>query len=218
MIKINVPWFEQTKMMCGQYALKQILAFYGDDVDIKEITHKLGSRIDLGVWSSQILAFVKNRGYKVDFCTNSLRVLDLSWEKLSSKKIADKLRKRLKFKKEKMFDYKAYIKYFSSGGSVNFEPITKETIKKYLDKKKPVLMCVNSTYFYHKKRRYKGKFDDIKGNEVGHYIVVAGYDKKRFFIVDPGSKTIHKGKYWVDQDFLIVSTLIWGGWLNVIWK
>lgn len=218
MVKLNVPRFKQTKMMCGPYALKQIFAYYGDDIDIKEIIKKTKARIDYGLWLSSIISLAKERNYKINFHTNSLKALDFSWERLSSKKIVQKLKRRLKSKKKQVVNYKGFIEYFSKGGKVDFRPITKELVKKYLDKKIPVLISVNSTYFYKRKRKYKDKFDDIKGSEVGHFLVIAGYDKNRFYVVDPNFTAPKNGKYWVKQDYLIVSTLILGGHVIILRK
>jgi len=78
---------------------------------------------------------------------------------------------------------------------------------------------LNSNFFFQRKRIYKGAFDDVKGHYVGHALVIAGYNKEHFYIVDPSPKAPKKnGKYWVDQDFVITSILLHNPYIAAIWK
>jgi len=129
MIKLDVPRFEQTKMMCSPYSFKQVFSYYNDEVDINELKKESQSRIDAGTWFSLPVLFAKKRGYRVDVYSNYLGVFDPTWSKLSKKEMAKKLMQRYQFKKKEKGQYIGLVEFLKKGGNLYLKPITKEVIK-----------------------------------------------------------------------------------------
>lgn len=79
----------------------------------------------------------------------------------------------------------------------------------------PVISLCNKA-FYKTIRKYKGKPNDIKGISGGHFVIVKGYQKGKFFIVDPLNKDYYKKE--IDEDELLFPWFYWGGWMLIIGK
>ena len=88
------------------------------------------------------------------------------------------------------------------------ENMTLEDLKKWLDKKRPTILCVQrpwSDYY-------------IRNMLVGHYIVAIGYDEKYIYFEDPIQNKGYRGripikefiKRWKDQDSNQEIKIRWG--------
>ena len=77
----------------------------------------------------------------------------------------------------------------SLGGELRFEDLTTSLIRKYLNKSVPLLAGLSATYLYQSPREFgrEGKFDDLKGESAGHFVVFCGYhrEKRTVLVADP---------------------------------
>ena len=84
---------------------------------------------------------------------------------------------------------KAYIKFLESGGEVRHLELDDKLIKGYLKKSIPVLTGLSATYLYGSSREIPqfNIYDSIKGEPVGHFVVISGYDedKNAVYLADP---------------------------------
>ena len=71
---------------------------------------------------------------------------------------------------------------------------------------------LSATYLYQTPREFNNEYDDIRGDPVGHFVVICGYYPKsdRFIIRDPDSHIpfSRTGKYSVDAERLISAILL----------
>jgi hypothetical protein len=156
------------------------------------------------------------RGYQAHLYTYNLNVFDPSWFKLSTKKMITYLKRqmRYKFKKKKLLvASRAYIKFLEAGGKVYLRELNAELIKSYLKKSKPILTGLSATYLYGTPREISSnsKFDSIKGEPVGHFVIINGYDEatQTVYLADPMNPNPLKSQYYsVNFDRLINSIML----------
>lgn len=217
-MKLKVPRFKQKPFTCGPSALQQILAYYGVKKSLNEILKNF-KMYEYGTWDFDLLSYVLRLGFKAEITTYNLDIFDPTWFKLSRKKLIKKLKSRLKYAKPfHKQGIRSCIRFLELGGRIRFKIITEKIIKDYLRKKIPVIACFCFTALWKCKRAYSKKTkkgyksisNDIRGVPEGHFIVISGYAKDKFFVTDPSynipvSKT---GKYSVPIKDLIAYILM----------
>lgn len=219
-MKLNVPRFEQENdWFCGPAVLQSVLAYYGINKSQKEIATESNATKKYGSFLSDMVLFARKSGLKTNLILFDTEIIDPTWTKLSKKELAEKLSKRLratKPNKKRKHTYKSLIKYLKNGGTVSLETPKKALLVESLKNNRlPVISLCNKA-FYKTIRKYKGKPNDIKGISGGHFVIVKGYQKRKFFIVDPLNKDYYKKE--IDEDEFLFPWFYWGGWLLIIGK
>jgi hypothetical protein len=121
---------------------------------------------------------------------------------------------RYKVKKKKLLvASRAYIKFLEAGGQIYQKELNAELIKSYLKKSIPILTGLSATYLYGTPREMaeNGKFDSIKGEPVGHFVIINGYDEatQTVYLADPMNPNPLKSQYYsVNFDRLINSIML----------
>lgn len=109
---------------------------------------------------------------------------------------------------------RAYVKFLEAGGKVFQNELNPELIKKYLKESKPILTGLSATYLYGTQREIpsSNKFDSIRGEPVGHFVIINGYDESTntAYIADPmNSNPLNSSQYYgVNFDRLINSIML----------
>ncbi|MBT3984899.1 hypothetical protein HOD38_03165 [archaeon] len=235
-MKLDIPRILQGPSSCGHSSLLQVLAYYGTKLELKEVVNEISScevdDLKLGASECELGLFAMKRDFKSTVISLDVRRFDATWFDLSKEELKKKLELRSKFlhnlspedfKEGQGTQYldnvtKYYSEYFEKDGKVKFLPISKELIKKYIDKKIPVIALVSSQLYFKKARKYNGKFDDIKGKPTGHWIVVSGYTDKNFIITDPADDLEKDGNVEMEQNYLISSINTYGPVILIIEK
>jgi hypothetical protein len=157
-----------------------------------------------------------SRGYKAHIYSYNLDVFDPTWFKYSSKKIVELLKKQMRVKKANrklLVECEAYIEFLQAGGKVKYAELNKDLIKTYLLNSVPILTGLSATYLYGTPREIgdTNKYDSIKGEPVGHFVVINGFDGKKdiVYMADPMNPNPLKSQYYnVKFDRLINSILL----------
>lgn len=217
----------QTPKACGPASLVQVLRYYGVDIDLPRML----SLLDIpeeefsrqGVAEGSLGLAAARLGFRVTFLSFDTKRFDPTWSSLSKDEVLSLLRHRLSFLESASADdekegYASYYKLVTTRRLVelfehplvgfSFRPISESLLCSLLDKGVLPLVIVNSPLFFRTPRRYRGEFDEVRGREWGHVVTVAGYDEKRFWIVDPAQGS--RGKYWLRKDFLLNVLLQYG--------
>jgi hypothetical protein len=105
------------------------------------------------------------------------------------------------------------VKFLESGGKIFQDELNAELIKKYLKQSKPILTGLSATYLYGTKREMPAdnKFDSIRGEPVGHFVIINGYDESTntVSLADPMHQNPQKSQYYkVNVDRLINSIML----------
>ena len=136
------------------------------------------------------------------------------------KEIAGKLKLQASCKKvdpELEVATKGYLEFLELGGELRFEVLTAALIRRYLKRSLPILSGLSATYLYNSAREYcQGKdliFDDIRGTPMGHFVVLAGYDKedRTVLVADPLlPNPVNSGQYYRVNILRLVCALMLG--------
>ena len=108
---------------------------------------------------------------------------------------------------------KAYIKFLEAGGKILQTELDESLIKKYLKQSVPILTGLSATYLYGTLREIpvNNKFDSIRGEPVGHFVIVNGFDEttNTVYLADPMNPNPLKSQYYsVNFDRLINSIML----------
>jgi hypothetical protein len=183
---------------CGIKCLFLLFQYYKVNNYFKELTNKDGNQ---SLWISDLALIALKIGLRVTLFTYSHKIFKPEWFNFSKKKILNCLRK----KEKNLFinqARKSILKFLMSGGKLRFEILNAKKLKFFIKNKKPILMVVSSSVLHRQ---------SLMG---GHFIVLIGYDRNNFIILNPGRKKIKIEK--VKIDLLLYAFYQWGGWAMIL--
>ena len=202
------------EVTCGPTCLHALYKYYNDDIELKKVIQEVKQLKSGGTLAVMMGNHALQKGYKASIYTYNLNVFDPSWFKLSSPKMIQNLRKqmRYKFKRRKLqVASRAYIKFLEAGGKLKQDELDENLIKNYLRKSTPILTGLSATYLYGTPREIADKFDSIKGEPAGHFVIINGYDEAKncVYLADPMNPNPLKSQYYsVSFDRLINSIML----------
>lgn len=214
-VVLDVPRFEQPDdVTCGPTCLTQVYRYYGLDVDTDQIIGEVQRNRDGGTMAVYLAISALERGFRANLYSYNLRVFDPTWSRLGKSALADKLIARAEAvssptSKRMMM---AYLRFLELGGGVRFRELDTRLLHGILSKGRPILTGLSATYLYRTPREYQDEYDDVRGNPVGHFVVVCGYYSKteQFVVRDPSSHIpfSRSGRYAVGADRLYAAILL----------
>jgi hypothetical protein len=179
---------------CGPTCLHAVYRYFNDDVPLPQIITEVTQLEEGGTLAVFLACHALDRGYKTTIFSYNLQIFDPTWATIKNRELAEKLRRQLVFKKDLPgFEVatRAYLQYLERGGKLRFEVLRPSLIRRYLKKSIPVLSGLSATYLYNSAREYavgnELRYDDIRGESAGHFVVLAGYDriKRDVIVADP---------------------------------
>lgn len=204
------------EVTCGPTCLHALYQYYQDSISLKEVIQEVKSLKTGGTLAVMMGNHALKRGYKAHIYTYNLNVFDPSWFKLSSSKMIQSLKRQMKYKhssRKLQVASKAYIKFLEAGGKILYAELNESLIKSYLQRQLPILTGLSATYLYGTQREISStnKYDSIKGEPVGHFVVINGYDEPSncVYLADPMNPNPLKSQYYsVNFDRLINSIML----------
>lgn len=179
---------------CGPTCLHAIYRYYNDPISLQQVIAEVPNIPEGGTIEVFLARHALQRGYKTTIFPYNLQIFDPTWSVISSNEIAAKLRRQLVFKKDVpgiVVLTNAYLEYLEAGGRLRFEVMTPALIRHFLKKSIPILTGLSATYLYNTAREYSDggglKYDDVRGDSMGHFVVLTGYDRKdrSVLVADP---------------------------------
>src|ERR1043166_8812132 len=201
---------------CGPTCLHALYQYYNDEIPLRNVVTEVKSLKSGGTLAVMLGNHALKRGYKAHIYTYNLNVFDPSWFSLSSAKMVQNLKKQMRYKfksKRLQVASKAYIKFLEGGGKILQTELDEKLIKKYLKQSVPILTGLSATYLYGTQREIaaSNKFDSIRGEPVGHFVIINGYDESTgtVYLADPMNPNPLKSQYYsVTFDRLINSIML----------
>jgi Peptidase C39 family len=180
------------EVTCGPTCLHALYQYYGEDVSLKQVIREVKQLKAGGTLAVMLGNHALQRGYNAYIYTYNLNVFDPSWFKYGSKKIIHFLREQMnfKYKRRKLQAVsRAYIKFLESGGELKYHELDEKLIKSYLKRSVPLLTGLSATYLYDSAREIPqfNVYDSIKGEPVGHFVIISGYEEEKntVYLADP---------------------------------
>ncbi|TCO09112.1 C39 family peptidase [Natronoflexus pectinivorans] len=202
---------------CGPTSLHAVYRFFGLKVELNEVIETVTSFEEGGTLAVMLGIDALKRGFDATIYTYNLKVFDPSWAETDSEQLCELLGEQLKYKTGKKFSQatKAYQNFLNLGGKISFEDLNKKILKRYFEKDVPILTGLSATYLYNTKREYTNRknrsvFDDLKGEPMGHFVVLCGISGNTVYVADPYKENPISGKnyYEVDTNRLLNSVLL----------
>jgi len=214
-VLLDVPRFLQPDdLTCGPTCLAQVYRYYGIEKTVAQVIGETARNPDGGTQAVYLGISAMENGLKATIYSYNLRVFDPTWRGLSEQQLIRKLRRRERAVKSTRLQQSlvAYRKYLSHGGRVRFEELEPRLLHRLLASGKPVLTGLSATYLYQTPREFREEYDDIRGEPVGHFVVICGYYPKsdRFVVRDPAKQIpfSRTGRYSVPAHRLISAILL----------
>lgn len=231
---LPVPRFAQPDAVtCGPTCLAQVMAYYGDLRPIGDLAAAVRRNPDGGTMAVYLAHLALELGYRVRLYPLGVRVFDPTWWELQDEQIVAKLAERaagLSDPAERDFVL-AWRDYMLAGGMVAFVEPGPAVLVRILDKGRPIICGLNSTWLYREARDNPdtNQSDDVHGEPVGHFVTLVGYtgEGRHFHVNDPSEDAPFaaggdpdgphsQGRYPLPADRLIHAILLGDGTRDAI--
>ncbi|MEZ4700504.1 MAG: hypothetical protein R2834_09245 [Rhodothermales bacterium] len=199
---LEVKILEQPNdVTCGPTSLHAVYHYLGEHIGLSDVISSVTNLEDGGTLAVFLGLDALRRGFQAQIHSYNLKILDPSWRSLPNEAIIQKLKDQLKYKTGKRFRTRseAYIEFLEAGGSFLFEDLTYELLRRYFDRRLPILAGLSATYLYDSVREYTNQndqsvFDDLKGEPMGHFVVLCGFEDGLVIVADPYTRNPISGQ------------------------
>ncbi len=200
---------------CGPTCIQAIYRYYGEEVPLEQIVEETPRLPDGGTLGVSLGRHALSRGYRVTIYTYNLIVFDPTWFRPGAPDMRERLAEQAKAKTgEKLrFACDQYIRFLEAGGILRLEDLTRGLIRDYINRGIPILTGLNATYLYRTPRVHGPRMedDDVRGEAVGHFVVLCGYDKdaRTVLVADPYQANPYAARYYeIGIDRVICAVLL----------
>jgi hypothetical protein len=200
---------------CGPTCLHAIYRYFGDDVPLKQVLQEVPSLKQGGTLGVMLANHALARGYRASIYTYNLMIFDPMWfgpgvdlpAKLAARRRATRSRKQ-------RLAIDQYLEFTRRGGQIHLQDLRRGLLRQFLKRGIPILTGLNSTYLY-RTMRVRGDNmidDDIRGEVVGHFVVLCGYSQAQHTVTvaDPYSENPYSRTHYYEAelDRVICSVLL----------
>jgi hypothetical protein len=202
---------------CGPACLHGIYRFYGDTVSLESViadTRMLdrGGTLDVFL-ANHALA----RGYDVTLFTYNLDLFDPTWFELPNNEIRARLKAQSRQKQWRRIQSatRGYDEFLRLGGKLRLRDLEPSLLRRFLNRGTPVVTGLSATYLYRAPREVAetNVDDDIRGEPVGHFVVLTGYrrDTREILIADPlASNPLVSSRYYAVNVQRLIGAILLG--------
>ena len=205
---------------CGPTCLHAIYRYFGDEISLQQVVSEIPQIEAGGTLAVYLALHALRRGYKATIYSYNLQIFDPTWAIARGKEIAGKLKIQASYKKANPgleVSTKGYLEFLQLGGELRFEVLSAGLIRRYLKRSLPILSGLSATYLYNCAREHsEGNdlfFDDIRGEPMGHFVVLAGYDQedRTVLVADPFlPNPVGSGQYYRVNILRLVCAIMLG--------
>jgi Peptidase_C39 like family/Peptidase C39 family len=168
---------------CGPTCLYAVYRYYGREVPLARLLREVPSLEQGGTLGVHLANHALELGYRVRIVTWNLQIFDPSWFGPGAHPIRDCLLEQMDAKPDaKLRDASlAYVRFLDRGGRLAYEDLKPSLLRETLKKGRPIITGLSSTFLYRTRRERPAdqKEDDIRGEPVGHFVVLTGYDSEQ---------------------------------------
>ena len=200
---------------CGPTCLHAVYRHFGDAIELGTVVDEIQRLDDGGTLDVFLANHALARGYRATIHSWNLEVFDPTWFDTPGTDLSAKLaaQERSKRRAKLSVATAGYLAFLSGGGRVRFDDLNRGLLRRLLARGLPVLTGLSATYLYRSMREWgaKDEGDDIRGEPVGHFVVLSGYDKssRMVMVADPMHPNPRGGQvYAVHIDRVIAAILL----------
>jgi hypothetical protein len=176
---------------CGPTCLHALYRHFGREMQLNRIIEEI-QRLDHGGTLDVFLAnHALARGFSAVVYTYNLKVFDPTWFVDDKTDLAAKLQAQARAKRRAKLQIATdgYLDYLAAGGEIRYADLNRALLRQLLRNGDPVLTGLSATYLYRSAREWgpDDVDDDVRGEPVGHFVLLSGYDRitHEILIADP---------------------------------
>lgn len=175
---------------CGPTCLEAVYRYFGDDVVLSRVIHEVESLDEGGTLDVFLACHALERGYDATIYTYNLRVFDPTWFK-QGVDLGAKLARQARYKRSRKHQLATagYRRFLELGGSLRMTDLSGRLLRSYLRRDVPILCGLSATWLYRAMRERPAdcEDDDVRGEPLGHFVVLNGYDRaqREVRVADP---------------------------------
>ena len=201
---------------CGPTCLHAVYRYWGEEVPLAGVIARTRKLEHGGTFAIFLACDALREGYLATIYTYNLMVFDPSWFR-PGVDIAERLQRQREVKiNDARLQHvtEGYLEFLRLGGRLRLTDLSRPLIRGLLRRNLPIITGLSSTYLYRAAREY-GPNDvpnDIRGLPAGHFVVIAGYDRKKrsVLVVDPYGLHPYgpSHEYWINIDRALGAVLL----------
>ncbi|MCG6957627.1 MAG: C39 family peptidase [Gemmatimonadetes bacterium] len=167
---------------CGPTCLHAVYGYHGDPLPLDQVVREVTPLVAGGTLGVYLGVHALRRGYAATIYTYNLDIFDPSWFDEDAARLPGHLSAQMEVKSSERLRVatRAYLDFLHLGGRIRFEELRPELIRRHLTDGEPILTGLSATYLYGCAREIDrdGRLvsDSVRGEPVGHFVVVHGYD------------------------------------------
>lgn len=200
---------------CGPTCLHAIYRYWERQDAIGEVIARTRKLEEGGTFAVFLACDALRQGFEATIYTYNLMMFDPTWFR-PGVDLADRLRRQRAAKTGRRLRHATdgYLEFLELGGRLRLNDLSRTLIRGLLRRGLPILTGLSSTFLYRAAREYgpDDAPDDIRGKPSGHFVVIAGYDRKdrSVLIADPyGPHPFGEShEYWINIDRVIGAVLL----------
>ena len=201
---------------CGPTCLNAIYRYWGETEPLEAVINRTRKLEHGGTFAVFLACDALRRGYQATIYTYNLMVFDPTWF-APGVDIAEKLRQQRAVKKKEprlQHATEGYLEFLGLGGRLRFTDLSRTLIRGLLRRRLPILTGLSSTYLYRTAREHgpTDTPDDVRGTPGGHFVVMAGYNRKEraVLVADPYGPHPYgpSHEYWINIDRVVGAVLL----------
>jgi len=175
---------QPTDETCGPACLHAVYRFLEDPLPLQRVVDEVTRLGTGGTLAAYLGLHALKRDYRATIYTYNLELFDPTWFTEPDANIAERLRQQLDAKPTKgrlRVATEAHLEYLEAGGSVQFEELSPDLIRRTLSRRLPIMTGLSATYLYGCARElydqeHGATYDSVRGDPTGHFVVLHGYD------------------------------------------
>lgn len=206
---------QPTETTCGPTCLQAIYRYWGSDVLLSEVIGRTRALWHGGTFAVFLACDALAHGFDATIYTYNLMVFDPVWFKRRMD-ICERLeaQRRVKDDPRLLHATEGYLEFLHLGGRLRFTDLTPVLVRGLLRRRLPILTGLSSTFLYRSPREYglEDIPDDVRGTPSGHFVIIAGFDRKarKVLVADPYGPHPYGGTrdYWIRMDRVLNAVLL----------
>jgi hypothetical protein len=208
---------QPTDATCGPTCLHAVYRYLGEEVELDEIIADIPQQESGGTMAVNLANHALRRGYGALIYTYNLHMFDPSWFEGDTPCLAERLRAQAAAKADPRLDAitGSYLDYLRLGGELTMEDLTAGLVRRWLERDRPVLTGISSTFLYRSPREIGTEVledDDIRGSPTGHFVVLSGWnpEQRMVRVADPleDNPRFEERIYWLPIERVINAILL----------
>ena len=200
---------------CGPTCLHAIYRYWGEDEPLAEVIARTRTLERGGTVAVFLACDALRKGYQATIYTYNLMVFDPTWF-AAGVDIAERLRQQREVKPDSRLQHvtDGYLEFLRLGGRLRLTDLSRTLIRGLLRRNRPILTGLSSTYLYRGAREYGPNDvpDDVRGTPAGHFVVIAGYNRKNraVLVADPYGPHPYGPslEYWISSERVVGAVLL----------